>query len=82
KLEGIAVDTHVKRVTFRLGLTKNTDPAKIEQDLMKIIPQKDWWSFSNIIIFHGRETCDARHPYCSKCVLSEICPRSGVVKSR
>ncbi len=81
KLEGIAVDTHVKRVAFRLGLTKNKDPVKIEQDLMKIIPKKDWWTFSNIIIFHGRETCDARRPKCSACVLKNICPRNGVVKS-
>ncbi len=81
KLEGIAVDTHVKRVSFRLGLTKNKDPVKIEQDLMKIIPEKDWWIFSNIIIFHGRETCDARRPFCSKCVLSESCQKNGIVKS-
>ncbi|MCK5234103.1 MAG: endonuclease III [Candidatus Aenigmarchaeota archaeon] len=79
KLEGIAVDTHVTRVSFRLSLTKNKDPAKIEQDLMKIIPKKDWWVFSNIIIYHGRETCDARRPKCSICILNSICPRSGVV---
>ena len=81
KLEGIAVDTHVTRVTFRLGLTKNKDPVKIEQDLMKIIPKKDWWIFSNIIIFHGRETCDARRPKCRNCILNNICPRNGVVRS-
>ncbi len=80
KLEGIAVDTHVKRVSFRLGLTKNKDPAKIEQDLMKIIPKKDWWVFSNIIIFHGRETCDARRPFCSKCVLNKHCPSAFKVE--
>lgn len=81
KLEGIAVDTHVKRVAFRLGLTDNEDPEKIEEDLMKIIPRRDWWIFSNVIIYHGRETCDAKLPKCSVCVLNKICPRNGVIKS-
>lgn len=81
KIEGIAVDTHVKRVAFRLGLTINTDPAKIEQDLMKIIPRRSWWIFSNVIIYHGRQTCVAQVPRCSVCILKDICPRNGVTKS-
>lgn len=81
KLEGIAVDTHVRRITYRLDLTDNEDPAKIEQDLMKIISRNDWWTFSNVIIYHGRETCVAQTPKCSACVVNKLCPRKGVTKS-
>jgi len=79
KNEGIVVDTHVKRVSFRLGLTKNTDPVKIEQDLMKIIPQKDWGDFSFRLVQHGRKICKAKNPLCNECILLPLCP-SGKTK--
>lgn len=81
KIEGIAVDTHVKRLSFRLGLTKNTDPVKIEQDLMKIARKKDWFSINYLLIEHGRKVCIARKPFCSKCVLDKLCPKNGVTVS-
>lgn len=74
KNQGIVVDTHVKRVSNRLGLTKNTDPEKIEKDLMRIIPEKEWGNFSFRIIQHGRKVCKAKNPLCNECVLSKICP--------
>lgn len=74
KIEGIAVDTHVKRVSARLGLTKNTDPEKIEKDLMKIIPRSEWDVFALRLIQHGRETCDAKKPKCEVCFLNNVCP--------
>ncbi len=77
-IEGIAVDTHVKRVSFRIGFTVNTDPEKIELDLMNIIPKSEWRNISNLFIIHGRETCIARRPKCSKCVLDTLCPKAGV----
>lgn len=77
-IPGIVVDTHAKRVSFRLGLTKNTDPEKIEFDLMKIIPKQDWIHFSNALIYHGRRVCDARKPKCDICALMGICPKVGV----
>jgi endonuclease III len=73
---GIVVDTHVIRLANRLGLTKNHAPDKIEQDLMNIVPKKEWYRFSNLLILHGRKTCKARKPLCEKCVLSNICPSS------
>jgi endonuclease-3 len=73
-IEGIAVDTHVRRLSQRLGLSKNTDPNKIEIDLMKIVPKKEWKRITNLLIFHGRNVCIARKPKCSACVLKEICP--------
>jgi endonuclease-3 len=72
--EGIVVDTHVRRVSGRLGLTQNRDPKKIEQDLMKIVPEEDWTVFSHLLILHGRRTCKARKPDCPNCVLNDICP--------
>jgi endonuclease-3 len=72
--EGIAVDTHVKRVAFLLGLTKHTDPVKIERDLMEVTPQKEWGNFSHLLIYHGRAVCQARKPLHDRCVLSDICP--------
>ncbi|MCK5476549.1 MAG: endonuclease III [Candidatus Aenigmarchaeota archaeon] len=72
--EGIAVDTHVRRVSFRLGLTKNTDPLKIEQDLMKILPNSEWRNISIMLILHGRNTCSAKKPKCDLCVFNDICP--------
>lgn len=77
-ISGIVVDTHVKRVSYRLGLTKNTDPVKIEFDLMKIIPKKDWIHFSNALILHGRRICAARRPRCNICILEKYCPKIGV----
>ncbi len=71
---GVVVDTHVSRITQRLGLTKNTDPNKIEQDLMKIIPKSKWIDFSHMLIWHGRNLCDARRPKCEICFLNRICP--------
>ncbi|MBI2671104.1 endonuclease III [Candidatus Woesearchaeota archaeon] len=82
KAEGIVVDTHVKRVSFRLGLTKNKNPEKIEQDLMHEISKEEWIFFSNALIWHGRKVCNARKPLCSKCHLNKICPRNGVIKSQ
>jgi endonuclease III len=71
---GIVVDTHVTRVSGRLGLTSNTDAVKIEQDLMKLIPQKEWTVFSHRLIQHGRQICIARKPKCRECRLNELCP--------
>jgi endonuclease-3 len=76
--EGIAVDTHVKRVAFRLGLTKNEDPVKIEQDLMPIIPKEEWGNFSLMLIAHGREICQAKKPKHAECVLYDICPSRNI----
>jgi len=80
KNEGIVVDTHVKRVSQRLGLTKNTDPVKIEFDLMKIIPQKQWGSFSFRIVQHGRKICMAKTPLCNDCCLLKFCPTGKNLK--
>ena len=71
---GIVVDTHVTRVSGRLGLTKEVDPVKIEQDLMKLIPQKEWTVFSHRLIQHGRQICIARKPKCAQCDLNDVCP--------
>jgi endonuclease-3 len=76
--EGIAVDTHVKRLAFRLGLTKHDDPVKIEQDLIAITPQKEWGNLSHLLIFHGRAICQARKPKHSECVLLDICPSRNI----
>ncbi|MFH1995373.1 MAG: endonuclease III [Candidatus Omnitrophota bacterium] len=74
KQEGIAVDTHVKRLSGRLGLTKQTDPVKIEQDLMKLVDRNDWGPFNFLLVEHGRAVCDARKPNCPGCVLAKLCP--------
>ncbi|MEM9907757.1 MAG: endonuclease III [Cyanobacteria bacterium P01_D01_bin.44] len=71
---GVTVDTHVKRLTNRLGLTKHDVPTKIEQDLMKLLPQPDWENWSIRLIYHGRAVCDARKPACDRCELSDLCP--------
>jgi endonuclease-3 len=71
---GIVVDTHVLRLSKRLGLTANTDAVKVEQDLMPIVPRKTWTLFSHLLIFHGRRVCFARKPACGECVLADICP--------
>jgi endonuclease-3 len=71
---GIAVDTHVKRLAFLLGLTRHTDPVKIEQDLMSATPKKDWGNLSHLLIYHGRAVCQARKPLHDQCVLRDLCP--------
>jgi endonuclease-3 len=76
--EGIAVDTHVKRVSYRLGLTKNEDPVKIEKDLMAITSKEEWGNLSHLLIFHGRKICQAKKPLHSKCVLYDICPSRDI----
>lgn len=78
KIEGIAVDTHVKRIAYKLGLTKEKDPVKIEKDLMKKIPKEDWGLITYLLIDHGRRVCKARRPDCENCILKDICPSSQV----
>jgi endonuclease-3 len=78
KNEGVVVDTHVGRLSLRLGLTKQTDPVKVEQDLMPLFLREDWAMLAHVLIFHGRRVCDARVPKCEICVLNEICPSSTV----
>lgn len=73
KIEGIAVDTHVRRVSFRLGLTKSENPVRIEEDLMKITPKKDWANLSDLLIAHGRAICAASKPRCLECILGSLC---------
>ena len=73
-IAGVTVDTHVKRISQRLGLTKQTDPVRIEKDLMRILPQADWENFSIRIIYHGRAVCKARKPDCNVCQLAHLCP--------
>lgn len=76
--EGIAVDTHVKRISKLLGLTENTDPDKIEQDLMKITPKEEWGRLSHLLIMLGRDICKAKKPEHSRCPLNDICPSSNI----
>ncbi|MHC4940822.1 MAG: endonuclease III [Planctomycetota bacterium] len=71
--DGIVVDTHVKRITKLLGLTRNTDPVKVEKDLVKLLPQDDWIDISHLLIWHGRKVCIARRPRCEACVLADRC---------
>jgi endonuclease-3 len=72
--EGIVVDTHVARLSQRLGLTKHKDPIKIEQDLLKLVPKKDWALISHLLIWHGRRRCYARKPDCAHCEVLQYCP--------
>ncbi len=76
--EGIAVDTHVKRLAYRLGLTKHTDPVKIEQDLLAITSKKEWGRLSHLLIFHGRKVCQAKKADHAACVLVDICPSKNI----
>jgi endonuclease-3 len=78
KIEGVVVDTHVIRLSNRLGFTKEVDAVKIENDLMPLIPKKHWYHFSHALIFHGRKICSARKPKCSECTISKYCPSSTV----
>lgn len=82
KIEGIAVDTHVKRTSYRLGLTRNTDPNKIEKDLMVKIPRKEWRHVNHVLVDHGRAICKALTPICSICALNKLCPKNGVTRSK
>jgi endonuclease-3 len=75
---GIPVDTHVRRLSRRLGLTAETDPVKIERDLMKLVPKEEWSMFAHRMIYHGRQVCHARKPRCEGCGLAKQCPRVGV----
>ena len=72
--QGIVVDTHVRRLSQRLGLTRNDDPVKIERDLQRVVPRTDWGRFPHLLIWHGRRICDARQPRCADCVLFDLCP--------
>ncbi len=74
KNEGIAVDTHVIRLSGRMGLTRHDDPVKIEQDLMPIVPREDWTVFNHVMVFHGRAVCQARKPNCPACKVNKLCP--------
>ncbi|GAB4151099.1 MAG: endonuclease III [Cyanobacteria bacterium J069] len=77
---GVTVDTHVKRLTYRLGLTTHTDPVRIERDLMKLLPQPDWENWSIRLIYHGRAVCNARNPACDRCQLADLCPSADPTK--
>ncbi|MFC1623973.1 endonuclease III [Candidatus Omnitrophota bacterium] len=78
KTEGIAVDTHVKRLSGRLGLSKENIPEKIEKDLMEIVPREDWIDFNYMLVEHGRKTCKARKPLCPDCAINKFCPKIGI----
>ncbi len=77
-VEGVPVDTHVKRLTNRLGLTSKSDPVKIEDEMMKKVPRSDWYRFSTLLVYHGRAICVARKPKCASCVLNDICPSANL----
>jgi endonuclease-3 len=76
--EGIAVDTHVQRLSRRLGLSTHQDPVKAEADLMVLVDPEDWGRLSDLLIWHGRRLCYARNPRCADCVLADICPSAGI----
>src|SRR5579875_824441 len=78
---GIPVDTHVRRLSWRMGLSEHKDPVKIERDLMALVPRKEWTMFGHRMIFHGRRVCHARKPLCGQCPLAALCPRRGVGNS-
>jgi endonuclease III len=76
--QGIVVDTHVRRLSQRLGLTRQEDPVRIERDLVRLVPRRDWARFPHLLIWHGRRVCEARKPHCDQCALAELCPSSRV----
>jgi endonuclease III len=76
--QGIVVDTHVRRLSQRLGLTREEDPVKIERALQKLVPREHWGIFPHLLIWHGRRVCDARRPQCDRCVVNDLCPSSRV----
>jgi endonuclease-3 len=77
--QGVVVDTHVRRLSQRLGLTREEDPVRIERDLARLVPRADWGRFPHLLIWHGRRVCNARRPLCEECVLADLCPASRVV---
>jgi endonuclease-3 len=79
--DGVVVDTHVKRLAERLGLSAQSDPEKIERDLMALAPREEWIDLSHLLIFHGRRLCDARKPKCAICTISHLCPAAAIVAS-
>jgi endonuclease-3 len=79
--QGIVVDTHVRRLAQRLGLTRQEDPVKIERDLQRVVPRADWARFPHLLIWHGRRICDARRPLCEACVVEDLCPASRLRSS-
>lgn len=81
KAEGVVVDTHVGRLSFRLGMSLETDPVKVERDLIQRVPREEWIYLAHALIFHGRRVCIARKPRCSMCALAKWCPRNGVTVS-
>jgi endonuclease III len=76
--QGVVVDTHVRRLSQRLGLTKQEDPVRIERDLVRLVPRVDWGRFPHLLIWHGRRVCDARRPRCEACVVNDLCPSARV----
>jgi endonuclease-3 len=76
--QGVVVDTHVRRLSQRLGLTRHDDPVRIERDLQRVVPRPDWGRFPHLLIWHGRRICDARRPLCGECVVAELCPAARV----
>jgi endonuclease-3 len=76
--QGVVVDTHVRRLSQRLGFTRNEDPARIERDLQRLVPRADWARFPHLLIWHGRRVCTARRPRCEECVVAALCPASRV----
>ncbi len=78
KPTGVVVDTHVKRLAGRMGLSGQSNPDKIEQDLVELLPEKDWIQFGHTLIWHGRRVCDAKKPLCAECCVEDLCPRVGV----
>ena len=80
KAEGIAVDTHVRRLSERIGLSRERDPKKQEKDLMEVVPRKDWLDFNYLLVDHGRKICMARKPLCPKCVIKRLCPSAGTFR--
>jgi endonuclease-3 len=81
-IPGMVVDTHVRRVTLRLGFTRHTDPVKIEMDLQRVVPREEWTLASHLFIFHGRRCCSARSPACERCPVEELCPSSRLRNPR
>ena len=79
---GVVVDTHVGRISRRLGLTRSSDPVRVEKDLMELLPKRRWVDFSHQMIYHGRQVCDARRPMCGACSMRRFCPRVGVTESQ
>ena len=79
--QGIVVDTHVRRLSQRLGLTREEDPVKIERDLQRLVPREHWGIFPHLLIWHGRRVCVARNPQCERCVVSDLCPASRVASN-